>query len=228
MLYFFKNLVFALVAILLIQVAACAEEEWQFFRINAQYRGVIKQSYEDVGCALAWFKELSPHKTQMIAHVCALNPENSKEQYSFRVNVVVGRHEGAYSISEIFYADFVGMHGDRQTEIKQLMSLWKLIRDYCNDPVELNTAPDVWGKTLNLKTRTFSRRNRMEITATWPGRRGFSGKFFLEPTDLGKWHLDKFRFSGGRVVVSMVQDSLEAIRKDFGQFSPFREVVFDN
>lgn len=225
---FFKYPVFALVSILFLQTVAFANEEWQFFRINAQYRGVIKQSYEDVGCALAWFKELSSDKTQMIAHVCALNPENTDEQYSFRVNIIVSLHEGSYSVDEIFYADFVGMHGERQTEIKQLMSLWKLIRDYCKNPVELNTAPDVWGKTLNLKTRTFSRHNRMEITAMWPGRRGFSGKFFLEPTAAAKWHLDKFRFSGGRVVVSMVQDSLEAIRKDFGQFSPFREVVFDN
>ena len=223
-----RVLIFALVIALPVQVAASAAEEWQFFRINGQYRGVIKQSYQDVGCALAWFKELSPDQTQMIAHVCALNPENNEEQYSFRLNLVVGYNEGVYTIDEIFYAEFVGMHGDRQTEIKQLMSLWKLIRDYCNNPVGLNVAPNVWGKTLRLETRTFARNDRMEITAIWPGRRGFSGKFFLEQNESGGFRLDKFRFSGGRVVVSMVQDSLDSIRRDFGQFSPFREIVFDN
>jgi hypothetical protein len=93
---------------------APANEEWQFFRINAQYRGTVKKGFSSLGCGLAWFKDISPEKTQVIVHVSALHPEKRGQKYTFRVNMVLNCTPDTYSIDSEVYAQFNGIEGERQ------------------------------------------------------------------------------------------------------------------
>lgn len=204
-----------------------SEELWQFFRINAQYRGIIRNSYRDIGCGLAWFNQLSDNKTQMIAHVAAINPENRSDVFAFRINIVIENDNNNYSISEKFYSQYSMIEGERQAQIKQLMALWLHITNHLNSQNALNMSPIIQSQGIRLESNYLRGGAKKEIDAHWRSHGNFSGKFFLDRKYPYGWELEKFRFRGGNVVVSLVQDSAQNVMNQLGQFSPFRELVFD-
>lgn len=209
--------------------AAPLADQWQFFRINAQYRGTIKKSYSNLGCAIAWFNDLTPDRVQVIIHVCALNPEKRHEKYAFRLNLVLQRGPTGYSLVSREYADFTGITGDRQNQLQQLAALWTYMRDFSHKP-ELRQKFDAGGAGLRLSEVVVHRGKGREVNCTWPARRGFNGKFFFEravdPAFKEVLYLDKLRFKSGRLSVSLVQDTQQAITRDFATREPFNTDVF--
>jgi len=204
---------------------APVNEEWQFFRINAQYRGTVKKGFSSLGCGLAWFKDISPEKTQVIVHVSALHPEKRGQKYTFRVNMVLNCKPDTYSIDSEVYAQFVGIEGERQQQIRQLIALWAYMRqvEKTGDVVsEFNAG----GARLGLRDVNARRGRVREIHCNWTGRRNFSGKFFFDQQSNGALALDKFRFRSGKLSVSLTKETAETINRDFAHREPFATDVF--
>lgn len=204
-------------------------EEWQFFRINAQYRGTVKKSSSNLGCAIAWFKDLPPDRTQVIIHICALHPEKRKQKYSFRMNLLLKREVNGYSLVKQQYADFSGITGDRQTQLQQLVALWVYMRNFAKD-TRLNKEFAACGAQLKLSEIVKGNGRNREVDCSWPSRKGFHGKFFFEravdPVFKEILALDKLRFRSGKLSVSLVKDSQEAVTRDFSSREPFAADVF--
>lgn len=204
-------------------------EEWLFFRMNAQYRGTVKKSFSNLGCAIAWFKDLTPDQTQIILHVSAVHPEKKRQKYAFRLNLVFRREGARYSLVKREYAEFSGITGDRQTQLEQLAALWVYMRAYSNE-MKLFPEIEACGARLHLKEAVLGRGRSREINCSWQGRRSFNGKFFFEravdPVFKELLALDKLRFKSGRLSVSLVKDTQEAVTRDFGSREPFATDVF--
>jgi len=203
---------------------AAANEEWQFFRINAQYRGTVKKGFSSLGCGLAWFKDISPEKTQVIAHVSALHPEKRGQKYTFRVNMVLNCRPDTYSIDSEVYAQFNGIEGERQQQIRQLVALWVYMRQVEKTGSLLNEF-NAAGARLSLRDANVRRGKVREINCNWTGRRNFSGKFFFKQTG-ASLALDKFRFRSGKLSVSLTKETTETINRDFAHREPFATDVF--
>ncbi|PKL42796.1 MAG: hypothetical protein CVV41_12250 [Candidatus Riflebacteria bacterium HGW-Riflebacteria-1] len=205
--------------------ASAANEEWQFFRINAQYRGTVKKGFQSLGCGIAWFKDLAPGKTQVIVHVSALHPEKRGQKYTFRVNMVLNCRPAAYSVDSEVYAQFTGVAGDRQQQIRQLVALWTYMRQV-EKTGQVAGEFDAFGARLLLRDiQTRSGKTR-EIHCGWSGRRDFSGKFFFNQLAAQMLSLDKFRFKSGKLSVSLTKDTAESINRDFAHREPFATDVF--
>lgn len=208
---------------------AVLSEEWQFFRINAQYRGTVKKSFSNLGCAIAWFKDLTPDQTQVIVHVCALHPEKKNQKFAFRLNLVLRRESAKYSLISTIYSGFSGITGDRQNQLQQLVSLWSYMRRFAYDGILFNNF-DSCGAALKLAEAARKKGRVQEINCSWPGRRSFSGKFFFDQVVgsavTSAFELDKLRFRSGKLSVSLVKDSQAAVTRDFAYRQPFTTDVF--
>ena len=204
---------------------AQANEEWQFFRINAQYRGTVKKGFRSLGCGLAWFKDISPEKTQVIVHVSAMHPEKRGQKYTFRVNMVLNCTPAAYSIDSEVYAQFTGIEGDRQQQIRQLVALWAYMRQVEKTGMAVNEF-NAGGARLGLREVNTRRGKAREIHCNWTGRRDFSGKFFFDQLANASLALDKFRFRSGKLSVSLAKETAETINRDFAHREPFASDVF--
>ncbi|PKL48491.1 MAG: hypothetical protein CVV42_09395 [Candidatus Riflebacteria bacterium HGW-Riflebacteria-2] len=204
---------------------ARANEEWQFFRINAQYRGTVKKGFSSLGCGLAWFKDISPEKTQVIVHVSALHPEKRGQKYTFRVNMVLNCQPDNYSIDSEVYAQFAGIEGERQQQIKQLVALWAYMRQVEKTGAVLNEF-NAGGARIGLRDVNARRGKSREIHCNWTGRRNFSGKFFFDQLASAALALDKFRFRSGKLSVSLTKETAETINRDFAHREPFATDVF--
>lgn len=213
----------------LVLFAGCrlrGEGIWQFYRMNAQYRGAVKKSFQDIGCSLAWFNDIAPGQSQVIAHVCVENPEKRQEIFAFRTNLIISCTADSLTPVQEVYAEFEGVNGERRNEVKQLVCLWDYIRRNLFQAAKINGIINVAGRPVSLKARSL--RNRIEVNCSSADRRKFSGKFFLSQTANGNFCIDKFRFRSGKVAISMVQDTAEAVSKDFRFRQPFSRLVFDN
>lgn len=204
-------------------------EEWQFFKINAQYRGTVKKSFSNLGCAIAWFKDISPDQTQVILHVSALHPEKRKQKYSFRMNLLLKKAGAAYSLEKQHYAQFSGITGDRQNQLQQLVALWAYLRDFSKG-TRLQTEFEACGARLKLSEHVKGKVKNREVDCSWPSRRGFHGKFFFEravdPVFKEILALDKLRFRSGKLSISLVKDTQESVTRDFAAREPFATDVF--
>lgn len=218
-------LLFCAIATGAAEKSAAPAEEWQFFRVNAQYRGAVKKGFGNIGCAIAWFKDLPANQVQVILHVCALHPEKKDEKYSFRLNLVLQRQAGKYSLAREIYADFSGINGERQNQIRQLSALLAYMRDFAAEG-QLLTSIDSCGAELVLNQQKATRSNVVEIDCSWTGRKDFAGKFFFNQLADAKLRLQKFRFKSAKLSVSLALDTSEAITRDFAHRTPFHEVVF--
>lgn len=205
--------------------AAQADEEWQFFRINAQYRGTVKKGFSGLGCGIAWFKDLSPEKTQVIIHVSALHPEKRGQKYTFRLNMVLNCRPGGYSIDSEVYAQFTGIEGERQQQIRQLAALWTYMRQV-EKTGRVENEFNANGALLSLQEVQTRRGKAREIHCSWLGRRDFSGKFFFDQLTSSAIALDKFRFKSGKLSISLTKDTAEAVNRDFASRQPFAADVF--
>ena len=103
------------------------------------------------------------------------------------------------------------------------------MRDFSHKS-ELRQKFDAGGAGLRLSEVVVHRGKGREVNCTWPARRGFNGKFFFEravdPAFKEVLYLDKLRFKSGRLSVSLVQDTQQAITRDFATREPFNTDVF--
>lgn len=205
--------------------AAPADEEWQFFRINAQYRGTVKKGFGSLGCGIAWFKDISPEKTQVIIHVSALHPEKRGQKYTFRLNMVLNCRPSGYSIDSEVYAQFAGIEGQRQQQIRQLAVLWAYMRQV-EKTGHVENEFNANGALLNLRDVQTRHGKAREIHCDWVGCRDFSGKFFFDQLVSSAIALDKFRFKSGKLSISLTKDTAEAINREFASSQPFATDVF--
>lgn len=212
-----------------LKLGAAGGEEWQFFRINAQYRGTVKKSFSGLGCAIAWFKDLSSEQTQAIIHVCVKHPEKKQQTYAFRLNLVFSHSADNYRLVKSEYATFTGINGDHQTQLQQLAALWAYMRTYAVGG-KLYPALEACGARLQLDEVILYKGRTREVDCRWQGRRSFQGKFFFEraidPVFKEILALDKLRFRSGKLSVSLVKDSQAAILRDFAGKEPFATSVF--
>jgi hypothetical protein len=223
----YKKLFWGILVILLLTSAkGFCNEVWQFYRINAQYRGMVKKSYRNIGCALAWFKELSKVHTQVIAHVCAVHPEKKAEIYSFRVNLIINRGYDNIKVDQVYYQEFRGFNKNRQDQVQQLVCLWDYIRNYEGSSWYKGKILNISGIAMNLRKSDL--RNRVEINANSSEYKNFSSKFFIKKSSDQSFSMDKFRFRTGKVVISLVRDSGDSVSRDFRYREPFASIVFDN
>lgn len=205
----------------------CPSANWQFFRINAQYRGIIKKSFVDVGCAIAWTTRLDEHRSQMIAHITAVNPTKSKDLYSARINMLINHRGNILNIDSVIYEDFINVEGNQQTYLKDLMLLWFYMAEIVKAPSFPILQPRVKDYNYEFDVAVNSIEQIIEISALWPDYNNFSAKFFIASKGKKELVLDKFRFLGGKLVVSLVQDKLESVYADFAFSEPFASRVFD-
>ncbi len=208
-------------------------EEWQFFKINAQYRGTVKKSFSNLGCAVAWFKDTAPDQTQVIIHVCALHPEKKRQVYAFRLNMLFVHKNGPagvqYTLLKKEYAEFTGITGSNQEQLQQLAALWAYMRAYAGGR-SFQPQVEACGAKLKLSEVLLGKGRSREVDCSWPSRRGFHGKFFFEravdPVFKEILALDKLRFRSGRLSVSLVKDTQENVTKMFSTHEPFATQVF--
>lgn len=219
----------AIFFLLFISSLCLAEEqpsqgEWQFYRINAQYRGTVKKGFKSLGCAVAWFKDIDQKKLQAIIHVCALHPEKKNETYSFRLNFILDKSPGKITVEREIYSEFKGINGaERQNQIRQLCCLWAYIREYSkNGILNENFISD----TAPVALKVTKVRAGEEVTCSWKEKRNFSGKFFLDKKTGTPMAIDKLRFRSGKLSVSIAADSAEKINRDFAAREPFASTVF--
>ncbi|GAB4275360.1 MAG: hypothetical protein Kow0029_16410 [Candidatus Rifleibacteriota bacterium] len=162
----------------------------------------------------------------MIAHVCAVNPDRKNDVFAFRTNLTMGYNPNSVWILKEIYAEFKKITGQRQSDVKCLAGLWDYIRRISKEGGHVPGFMNVAGKIITLKDHI--RRDSREVTCSWSGRRGFSGKFFLRRNSSLGWEIDKFRFKSGNVAISLIKDSVDSVSKDFRYKQPFAGIVFDN
>ncbi|NCB39674.1 MAG: hypothetical protein EOM80_13000 [Erysipelotrichia bacterium] len=171
-----------------------------------------------------WFKDLTPDQIQVMAHVCALHPEKKGHKFAFRLNLVFRREECRYSVLSEIYGSFTGIEGERQNQLRQLLSLWAYMRQFTKNS-RLCAEFSACDAGVRLAEKIRRRGKIHEITCSWTSRRNFFGKFFFEQSTSGL-KLDKLRFSSGKLSVSLVEDTQEAIMRDFAHRQPFNVDVF--
>ncbi|MFZ5951470.1 MAG: hypothetical protein ACOYXC_12245, partial [Candidatus Rifleibacteriota bacterium] len=205
---------------------AGAAEIWQYYRINAQYRGTVKKSFSNIGCSLAYFKDIAPNQSQVIAHVCVETPEKKKDIFAFRTNLTIDHNPTNMVVKAKQYDEYEGVENDRREEVKQLVCLWDMVRRNLANPAKLNGDVTVAGRSINLKIKETKK--SYELSCSSNDKKKFSGKFFIEKGKDGQLSIDKFRFQSGRVSVSLIQDTGDAVSKDFRSRQPYAKFVFDN
>ena len=207
-------------------------EEWQFFKINAQYRGTVKKSFSNLGCAVAWFKDIAPDQTQVIIHVCAIHPEKKRQVYAFRLNMLFAHQTSPtgvkYALLKKEYAEFTGITGSNQEQLQQLAALWAYMRAYASG-TSFQKNVEVCGAKLKLSEVLLGKGRSREVDCSWPSRRGFHGKFFFEravdPVFKEILALDKLRFTSGTLSLTPVKDSQENVTNMISARAPFATQV---
>ncbi len=221
-----KKIVVLLVCFLLTGFHAVAGE-WKSFRINAQYRGAIKKSFKNIGCAIAWFEDLKDGNTQIVTHVCAKDPDKRNQTYAFRLNMIVNYSASGVRVVKNIYNFYEGIDEGNADEIQQLMALWCFLRKDAKNRVARDYGLSVEGRLLNLKEKMVRGNKRKEINVYWPKKRSFSGKFFYDYKN-NRPVINKFRFKNQRVAISFVAETMKKVTEKFANQSPFREHVFAN
>ena len=205
-------------------VSFCAPGSWEFFKINAQYRGSVKKGFSELGCALAYFVDLGEMHRQVIFHACVRHPERKGEFYAFRVNAVYRIQNGAIISAKEEYSNFQGLEPQHQQSIKDLLLLLGEIRIGRSDLQGIN-ALQINRSMLECKSLMTKRGAQWEFQTIRPGNPVVDGKFFLDRVQ-GGWKLDKFRIKRDKISISFVSVPGSEIKAQFGSVAPYNTWVF--
>ncbi len=220
-----RKAVFFLIAFVFFSyVGELFAEDWKAFRINAQYRGAVKKSFSNIGCALAWFCDLADGNTQIITHVCAKDPDKRGKFYAFKLNLVVNCTKDQVRIVNRIYSNFEGVNPRFHDEIEQLMAIWCSIRKFSSGYQD-NSRELFSEQTKAILVDKIHRNKRKEVNLRWEKNRGVSGKFFYtyKPFPM----LEKFRIRNRKISISFVTSSMKEVVEKFSTQPPFREFVFE-
>ncbi|HEY9068782.1 MAG TPA: hypothetical protein VIV61_00925 [Candidatus Ozemobacteraceae bacterium] len=200
--------------------------DWEAFEISAQYRGSVKQSAEQLGCAIGYFQGLPDGQSQIIFHACVRDPEKSRKYYAFRLNQTCSRAPFQLKTTSEIYSRFEGFEPSHQTAARDLLALLTELRrpDFEPKPVE---SIEINGVTMKMQSVLKDRGRKREITVTRPGRQPVEGKFFFRRAQqAAPWGLEKFRLKRGKVSVSFVVGKLDSIRNAYAVKTPYDSWVF--
>ncbi|MBI3039584.1 hypothetical protein HYY75_11175 [bacterium] len=199
---------------------------WDFFEINAQYRGGMKKSFQELGCGLAYFSDLQDGKKQVILHACVKHPEKKKTYYSMRLNLVYSVSDAGISIVSEPYAWFEAFDKDQEPQIKDMVLLLPIVKDgsflrFGNGQIKINNT------LVSVKIDSLKGGKNYEYNVLRPGKTPVEGKFFVD-VDQGKsMSVKKFRFKRGKIVTSFVSVPLSQIEGKYKSVAPFNKVVFE-
>lgn len=199
---------------------------WNFFEINAQFRGSVKKGFSSLGCALAFFSDLGGGKHQVILHACVKHPEKKKEYYAFRVNLsyLVDKN-GVKTIQEV-YTTFDNFETQHQDQIKDILILLAMIRTGLIPHETKDMTLNVNQSNLFVKSKLVSGGKRQEVTTTRDGKVKLTGKFFLDRNSQNGYDINKFHLRREKISVSFVSAPLQQIQQKFQNKDPYNKIVF--
>jgi hypothetical protein len=209
-----------LLAVLTVAPAAWAQapapaQQWEFFEINAQYRGGVKKGFDELGCAIGYFLSLPDGRRQAIMHACVKNPEKRNSFVAFRLNIVYSFANDRLVADQKVYAWFDGVEGEHQEQIIDLVMLLGIVRDGSINAVRTGKL-QLNRNLVDIQGAQAGGGSRVEYLLTRPGN----------PPIGGGWLLDKFRFKRDKVSVSFVTAPAGEVQAKFQTVAPFSTVVF--
>lgn len=200
---------------------AQTQPQWEFFEINAQYRGTVKKGFEDLGCAIAFFKQIGQNERQVIFHACIRHPENQGKFFSVRINLVHSINENRFASLKEIYSWSEGFDKSHLVHISDLIIFLSAISmenhsEKFSDTIEIN------GSEVSISGNAQQPGKRRELLVRRAGKPPLEGKFFYSSDN----KLEKFRFRRDKVVISFVVTPMEIMQSKYQHVSPWREVVF--
>jgi hypothetical protein len=199
---------------------------WDFFEINAQYRGGMKKGFESLGCSLGYFANLGGGKHQVILHSCVQHPEHQKDYYAFRINLVVDAVQNTVTTTQEMYSWFDKFEPQHQSQVKDIIILLALLKNGMLGNDNRKFSLQINKTNLEIESVILSGGKRQEITTVRSGNPQLTGKFFLKKNADGTMTLEKFHLRREKISVSFVNAPLAKIQAKFQNKSPFDKVVF--
>lgn len=224
------TLYLALVIIIIstISFAHSIKEEWEAYEINAQYRGNIKQGFEKLGCAVAYFSYQNSDEKSVIFHACVKDPENKNSYYGARIglNYTYNLARNIASTSLEKYAWFENFETQYHQQIKDLLIFLAILKSnlqHCLSCKEINiNNTKVFLNTVKVG------KNKVEINIFTKVSPKLEGKFFLEKSSETEYKITKFRMKKDKVSVSFITQPIKVIKQKYQNIPPFDRVVFGN
>jgi hypothetical protein len=199
--------------------------KWEFFQINAQYRGTVKQAFEELGCGLAYFVDLADGRKQVFMHSCVKDPEKKGKYYSYRVNLVYSVNAGRIQTASEIYTWFEGFEPENQSQLKDMLLFLGLVKNGLF-PTSGETMLQINQSQVKVGAKLLSGGKKAELEVLRPGKPPLEGKFFLDTEGPNLWRLSKYRFKRGKISVSFISVPLADIQQKFQTVAPFDKVVF--
>lgn len=200
---------------------------WDFYEINAQYRGSMKKGFDDLGCALGFFTDTSEGK-QVILHACVKNPDSKgkkKPYYSFRVNLIfTTTPTGANTVREI-YSWFDGFEAEHEAQVKDQIIILALLKSGSLANTK-KTVLRVNNSDMEIGSEFLGGGKRQEYTSKRKGNPPLDGKFFSKVDANKNLRLEKFHLRRDKISVSFVSVAPGALDGKFKVKEPFSKVVF--
>ncbi|MBF0542909.1 MAG: hypothetical protein HQM08_00675 [Candidatus Riflebacteria bacterium] len=223
-----QNNLLRFLSILLLCTSACysQSEMWEGYQVNAQFRGGIKKGFEDLGCAISLFKNLSATTKQAFFHACAKDPEKKGTYYSMRIGLVYSFEKtGDSKVIQSYYSTFEGIDGENQLQVQDVILLLGTIKDGLinkrnRENIQIGTTK------ISIKSDEMTSKTDRELVLICPGKEDLEVKFFLKTTILGNWTIEKFRFRRQKTVISFVCTPIEEVQEHYQTTPPFSTVVF--
>lgn len=205
-------------------ISFAADGAWEYFEINAQYRGTVKKGFEQIGAALGYFTDLPDGKKQVIFHACVKHPEKKNSFYWFRTNMVFSVTKEAITTDSEIYSQFEGFDADEPSQIKDMVQLLTLLRT--SAPFQAGAySLRVNNTQMKLDSTFKAGGKKFEYNIIRPGKTVLEGKFFWQ--NLGNQiAIEKFRFKRGKIVISFVSSTLEKVQGKYQTLEPYNKVVF--
>jgi len=221
-----KRLLFSVVAVFVLFTPELFAQAgmWDFFEINAQYRGGVKKGFEEMGCALAFYTTTSEGK-QVILHACVKHPQKKGAFYSFRVNLIYDETAAGITTKKEIYSWFDGFEPEHQRQIKDMILFLALIRsgaysEAAGTPVKVN------GTVLSVNAKFLGGGKRHECFTTRSGNPVLEGKFFSSADPAKKLSLNKFHLRREKISVSFVSVPVGKLKEKYQTKVPYNQVVF--
>ncbi|MBF0408899.1 MAG: hypothetical protein HQM10_16240 [Candidatus Riflebacteria bacterium] len=201
-------------------------DKWEGYEVNAQYRGGVKKGFQDIGCAVSFFKNLTPDSKQSFFHACVKHPEKRGVFYKIRLGLAYSFDKnGDSKILQEYYSSFEGFEADQYPQIRDMILLMGVVKDGLLSGTNKKDVQVGTSKIL-IQSDTMSSKTKRELVFISPGKKQLEGKFFLAADGAGKWNVEKFRLKRDKIVISFVGNPIAEIHTKYQKVDPFSTAVF--
>lgn len=210
------------------QAPAAPAGNWHFFSINAQYRGGVKQGFQDLGCGTAFDTVVSGNERRIVFHACVSHPEKKGKYYAMRMDLCFNQAPGQITTTRNNYAWFnEDFPADQRDQVKDMVQLLPMIfsGELLASPVP---AININRSQFQIQLLLAKNGRGGEMNLKLVGREPVEGKFFFERNPTGQFTLTKFRLKKGKISTSFVCTDQASITNRFSRLSPFDKLVFGN